>query len=113
MMVLADFSKAFDTVRFGKRITKMYQLGFSKNFLIMLNYVSDRKQFVQIDDNQSDVIGVKFGVLQGSILGPILFNIYVNDLQDQINAKCYQYADDTTIYHHSKVSDLSNCQAIV
>ncbi|CAB4000880.1 Hypothetical predicted protein [Paramuricea clavata] len=47
MMVLADFSKAFDTVRFGKLITKMYQLGLSKNFLtLMLNYVSDRKQFV-------------------------------------------------------------------
>jgi hypothetical protein len=114
IMVLADFSKAFDTVRFGKPITKMYQLGLSKNFLtLMLNYVSDRKKFVQIDDNHSNVIDVKFSVPQGSILGPILFNIYVNDLQDQINAKRYQHADDTTIYHHSKVSDLSNCQASI
>ena len=114
IMVLADFSKAFDTVRFGKPITKMYQLRLSKNFLtLMLNYVSDRKKFVQIDDNHSNVIDVKFSVPQGSILGPILFNIYVNDLQDQINVKCYQHADDTTIYHHSKVSDLSNCQASI
>ena len=114
MMVLADFSKAFDTVRFGKLITKMNKLGLSKTFLIlMLNYVSNRRQFVQIDDNQSEVVDVKFGVPQGSILGPVLFNIYVSDLQDQMNAKCYQYADDTTVYRHSKVSDLYSCQAIM
>lgn len=114
MMVLADFSKSFDTVRFGKLIMKVNKLGLSKNFLIlMLNYVSDTRQFVQIDDNQSEVIDVKFGVPQGSILGPVLFNIYVSHLQDQMNAKCYQYADDTTLYRHSKVSDLSSCQASI
>ena len=67
MMVLADFSKAFDTVPFGELITKMNNLGLSKNFLIlMLDYVSNRRQFVQIDDNQSEVIDVKFGILQGT-----------------------------------------------
>ena len=114
MMDLAVFSKAFDTVRFGKLITKMNNLGLSKNFLIlMLDYVSNRRQFVQIDNNQSEVIDVKFGAPQGSILGPVLFNIYVSDLQDQINAKCYQYADDTTLYRHSKVSDLCSCKASI
>ena len=111
-MVLADFSKAFDIVRFGKLIAKMHKLGLSKLFLLlMLNYVSCRKQFVQIDDKQSELVDIKFGVPQGSILGPVLFNIYVSDLQDKINAKCYQYADDTCLYRHCKVSDLDNCQA--
>ena len=72
-MVLANFSKAFDTVRFSKRIAKMNKLGLSKSFvLLMLNYVSCRKQFIQIDDKQYELVDVKFGVPQGSILGPVL-----------------------------------------
>ena len=73
LMVLANFSKAFDTVRFSKRIAKMNKLGLSKSFvLLMLNYVSCRKQFIQIDDKQYELVDVKFGVPQGSILGPVL-----------------------------------------
>ena len=114
LMVLADFSKAFDTVRFGKLITKMSNLGLSKiSLFLMLDYVSNRRQFVQIANNQSEVIDLKFGVPQGSILGPVVLNTYVSDLQDQINAKCYKYAEDTTLYRHSKVSDLCSCQASI
>ena len=60
--------------------------------------------------NSLSLLIIKFGVPQWSILGPVFFNIYVSDLQDQINAKCYQYADDTSLYRHRKVSDLDNCQ---
>ena len=111
MMILADFSKAFDTICFRNLITKMSKLGFSRDFLIWtLNYVMHRKQFVQIDDMRSEVKNVHFGVPQGSILGPVLFNIYVADLQDNVNVKCFQYADDTTIYDHAKASDLNSCR---
>ena len=41
-------------------------------------------------------------------MGPVLFNIYVADLQENVNVKCFQYADDTTIYDHAKISDLNN-----
>ena len=111
MMILADFSKAFDSICFRKLITKMRKLGFFRDFLIWtLNYVMHRKQFVQIDDTCSEVTNVNFGVPQGSILGPVLFNIYVADLQENVNVKCFQYLDDTTIYGHAKICDLNNCR---
>ena len=62
MMILADFSKAFDTICFRNLITKMSKLGFSRDFLIWtLNYVMHRNQFVQIDDTCSEVKNLNFG----------------------------------------------------
>ena len=87
-------------------------LGFSKPFLRWLNsYLSDRSHFVQIDDRTSESVNVRFGVPQGSILGPMLFNLYVSDLQDHLPSSIgsFQYADDTTIYSSCPAPELQRC----
>ena len=110
LMVLTDFSKAFDIMCFKTTIQKFYKLGFSKTFLKwLLSYLSDRSQFIQIDDKSSRCMYTKFGIPQGSILGPLIFNLYVADLSNILPATttCAQYADDTTLYSHSTVWDLT------
>ena len=102
--VLADYSKAFDTMNFAKLIPKLHKVGFSNNALRwVVSYLTGRYQFVQIDDKQSISLPVLFGVPQGSIMGPILFNLYVSDLQDNVISNTSQYADDTSFYEHATV----------
>lgn len=109
-MVLADYSKAFDTVKFKAILMKMHEMGFSKKFLYwVFDYLCNRRQFVQIDDKPSEMCKVEFGVPQGTILGPIFFNLYVADLHKTVQCSCYQYADDTTFYQHTKVANLHYC----
>ena len=84
-------------------------MGFSQQFLRwMMNYLKGRQQYVQIDDKRSEKLNTNFGVPQGSILGPVLFNLYVADLADHLGeaCSCHQYADDTTIYKSVKPKDL-------
>ena len=109
LMVMADFSKSFDTICFRTTLLKLHKVGFTKPSLKwLLSYLCDRRQFVQIDDKSSSCQTIAFGLSQGSILGPMIFNLYVSDLKDVIPAsiKCSQYADDTTLYHHTPVQDL-------
>ena len=101
LAVLIDFSKAFDTISHAGFVKKLKDFGFSSDFIMwVVSYLSDRKQFVQIDDKKSNICRPYFGVPQGSILGPVLFNLYVIDLQDNItgSSNYLQYADDTTLY---------------
>ena len=107
LMVYADYCNAFDTVQFRSVVSKMHSLGFSKYFLLwMIDYLTHRRQLVQIDDRESDMATVEFDVPQGSTLGPDIFNLYVAALQSVLQCDCYQYADDTTFYIHSKPCDL-------
>ena len=61
--------------------------------LTLANYLSHRHQFVQVNEAASETLTVTNGVPQGSILGPILFDIYVHDMSDQTEASCFQYSD--------------------
>ena len=111
LAVLADFSKAFDTMNVFKLIPNLHKIGFSKpSTKWIISYLTERFQFVQINDKYSDRLPVLFGVPQGSVLDLLLFNLYVTDMRDNINSNnILQYADDTSFYEHSKVEQLHNC----
>ena len=72
---------------------------------LFASFLTDRKQTVRVNASTSDVRSLKYGVPQGSVLGPLLFSIYINDLPLFIKTCCERFADDTTI--HSSNSNLS------
>ena len=79
--VLTDLSKAFDSIPHDLLIAKLAAHGLSKEALIyILSYLSNRKQCVRINDTYSEFENIITGVHQGSILGPLLFNLSINNL---------------------------------
>ena len=94
-----DFSKAFDTINHELLIAKLYAYGFSKDTLKLIHsYLSDRWQRTKISKSFSSWSALLKGVPQGSVLGPILFNIYLNDIFYFLHCNICNFADGTTPY---------------
>ncbi|XP_075155602.1 uncharacterized protein LOC142228963 [Haematobia irritans] len=94
--VFFDLCKAFDLVDFGILIEKLRLMGCTESTLkFFADYLRNRQQFVQIGDYRSRTLPVKCGVPQGSILGPLLFKLFINDIKDiGFIGKLYMFADD-------------------
>ena len=106
--VFLDISKAFDKVWHRGLIHKLESIGISGNLLnLMESFLSERCQRVLNNGQSSEWASIKAGVPQGSILGPLLFLIYINDFSDGIISNVKLFADDTSIFstiHDSNTS---------
>jgi len=118
MSLFCDLSKAFDVINPDLLLNKLNLYGIrgivNKRFS---RYLSNRVQYVEIDDRESGVQYIVCGVPQGSILGPVLYLIYVNDISMSTAAHNLSFADDTSMYIsdndlnrlYSKAKYATNC----
>ena len=102
--IFLDLKKAFNTVDHNILIKKLYYYGISGNILKWFeSYLTDRKQYVYFKGKKSDIKKISYGVPQGSILGPLLFILYINDFAS-VSVKLFYvlFADNTNIFLNGK-----------
>ena len=105
-LIFIDFQKAFDVIKHSVLLRKLEILKLPPDFVSLISsFLTNRNQCVIVNNQMSKLIPVTYGVPQGSVLGPLLFSVYVNDLPCFLNDKCEMFADDTTL--HSCDSDPS------
>ena len=109
-MILIDLQKAFDTIDHDVLLQKLYAICFSKHTVNWVRfYLSYRSFLVNVGNNFSQPASVSCGVPQGSILGPLLFLIYVNDMSQAVKCDLFLYADDTCLVcQHKDINKIEN-----
>ena len=102
-VIFMDLKKAFDTILHKKMINRLKMLGLDNVTLSWFNsYLSGRSQCEKLNNLISTTLSITYGVPQGSILGSILFSLYIDNLATIVNCGIVLYADDTVIYHHDR-----------
>ena len=96
---MLDFSKAFDKVSHEKLLLKLHRYGIRGHVLHWIKaFLANRSQTVVLEGEKSSQVSFTSGIPQGSVLGPILFLVFLNDLPDHIRSKVRLFADDTAVY---------------
>ncbi len=110
--ILLDFAKAFDKVSHSRLLTKMHAIGIENQLVNWTKaFLTDRTQRVSVDGVLSGEVCITSGVPQGSVLGPLLFIIFINDLAQKIDIPLRLFADDCIIYRPIKsVNDVAILQ---
>ena len=111
--VVMDFAKAFDKVSHGRLLYKLERLGIGGRTLTWIrDFLVGRSQQVVVDGESSTPCEVTSGVPQGSVLGPVLFLLYINDIGEGISSKIRLFADDTILYRTiNSTADTASLQA--
>ena len=105
-VIYMDFQKAFDSVPHRRLLLKMKATGIHSNVLGWVqSFLSDRKQKVVINGTFSDEANVTSGIPQGSVLGPLLFVLYINDLPNGLRSTAKLFADDTKLFNRSDTTN--------
>ena len=100
-VIYTDFSKAFDSVPHQRLLKKLENLGVSGNvFEWIRSFLSNRSQCVRVEEEISSWKPVKSGIPQGSVLGPILFVIFINDMPTMVENICELFADDAKLFRN-------------
>ena len=99
-----DLSRAYDCIMHDLLIAKLEAYGFDRSILkLMYSYLTDRSQRIKVGSSYSSLRKIKIGVPQGSVLGPMLFNIFIYDLfLIGLKSEICNFADDNTIYARSE-----------
>jgi retron-type reverse transcriptase len=112
-IISMDLSKAFDSITHELLLEKLKAYGADNQvYNLLRNYLENRHQRVKLDDEYSRFKKFKKGVPQGSILGPLLFNVFMNDLEHATSSSdLATYADDTQVFHANR--GLENIEKVI
>ena len=114
MSVFIDYSKAFETIQHEALIKKLANLNLSNSSIkIILSYLRNRQQYVRLDNKKSSYQPIYFGVAQGSIYDPDLFNIYVSSLSSCLKYNFIKYVDGTSLYLSNFIRNIQSTISII